>query len=188
MSGKVLGIIGAVTLAVFTVALDKYWDTAPIQGAVKGIINLPTTLVEPVGVPLWLVVVVAILLIAMLLTACGILVRRKFEPKPSHLEPPFKPAPIELPIFVTGDQKRILSFLGYAENKDSMASLKNLGKTVNLNKLNYDHAMQQLQKNSLVLVHNGYGDGPEIMLTDKGKEFIVTNRISTEWNAWFEHV
>ncbi|VVP91861.1 hypothetical protein PS914_03205 [Pseudomonas fluorescens] len=190
MSGKVLGIIGAVILAVFTVALDKYWDTAFIQGIVQGTLNLPEAIQRPVGVPLWLVVAAALLLVAMLLRVCWILVQRKFERETSHSETSYvkplpKPVSIELPIYVNDDQKRILSFLGYAEDNNSMVSLSNLCRSVNLTKLKYDYALQQLQKASLVLIHEGHGDGPEIMLTEKGKEFIVTKYISTQRHAWY---
>lgn len=190
MSGKVLGIIGAVTLAVFTVALDKYWDTAFIQGIVQGISNLPATLVEPVGVPLWMVIVAALLAVVVVLRINWILVQRNLKLKrmPSTTETEYKTVSVEFPPLVSIDQKKILSFLGYVENNESIASLMNLSKTVKLSKLNCDYALEQLQKSDLVLIYKGSEHQLEIMLTPKGKKFIVTDSISTEWHAWLDNV
>lgn len=185
MGGKFLSGTGALSLAVFTVALTEYWKSDFVQGIIKFIINIPAALQEPVGVPFWLVIVASLLLVAMLLRICWIVVQDKFEREASRVKPASVPDSYELPIYITNDQKRILSFLGYAEDNDSMASLQNLAKSVRLSKLKYDYALQQLQKGSLVLIHKGYGEGPEIMLTEKGKEFIVTNYVSTERNAWY---
>ncbi|VVO50179.1 hypothetical protein PS893_00246 [Pseudomonas fluorescens] len=184
MSGKFLSGAGALFLVVFGVALEKYWDTPFIKGIAQGILNLPDVLVAPVGVSLWLVIVVVLAVVIMVLGVSWALVHRKFEREVSHAEPVYKSVSIELPPLVSSDQKKILSFLGFVEDNESMASLRNLAKTVRLSKLKCDYALQQLQKSDLVLIYKGSDYESEIMLTPKGKEFIVTNSISTEWHAW----
>ncbi|WP_338807641.1 hypothetical protein V8U11_15955 [Pseudomonas chlororaphis] len=199
MSGKLLAIVGAIVLAVFTVALDKYWETPFVQGIFQFFINIPTALQEPVGVPLWLVIVAVLVFVGVVIAVSMSvterklellgLISKKVEREGPNVEPVYESlsASVGLPMYVTSDQKRILSFLGYAEENESMASLRNLSKTVNLSKLKCDYALQQLQKYSLVLIYKGSEHELEIMLTPKGKEFVVTNGVLTEWRSWLEY-
>lgn len=158
MSGKFWKISGALLLAVFTVALDKYWDSSFVKGAVQHIINLPDALMAPVGVPLWLVIAAVLVAAGMFLRINWILVQRKFEreapaPAPAidHVAELLNPG---LLYPVTNEQKKILSYLAYSANTNSSASADFIFRNLSLSRIVFDHALNQLLKNSLVKYRN----------------------------------
>jgi hypothetical protein len=183
MSGKFLGSAGALFTVIFGVALDKYWDTAFVQGVVKGILNLPETLQRPIGVPFWLVVVASLLLIGMLFRICWILVQRKFKREAPAIDYTAEHLNPGLLYPVTDEQKRLLAYLGYAVNTESKASTTSMYRAVGLSRISFDHAFNQLMKNSLIQYRN-YASSDGVELSAKGKEYVIQNGIPTERNAF----
>lgn len=183
MSGKFWKITGALILAVFTVALDKYWDTAFVQGVVKGILNLPEALQRPVGVPFWLVAVASLLLAGMLIRIVSVQVRRKLEREAPAIDPIAELLNPPLLHPVTSEQKKILSYLAYSANTNSSASADFMYRNLGLSRIVFDHALNQLLKNSLVRYRN-HLRSDVIDLSAKGKEYVIQNGIPTERNAF----
>lgn len=182
MSGKFWKITGALILAVFTVALDKYWDTAFIQGIAKGILNLPDFMVAPVGVPFWIVIVVVLVLAVVVFKFVVSATERKLElTRPVRKQSDIAASLLLHP--VTNEQKKILAFLAYAANTQAQVLTKTMLETMDLNRLVFDHALNQLLLNSLIELKRRE-DGNVIELTPQGKEYVINNKIPIERGAW----
>lgn len=180
MSGKVLGIIGAVILAVFTVAIDKYWETAFVQGVIQFFLSLPSLAVAPVGVPLWITVLGVLMLVGALWGLGWMILQRRSERFDPHAPMPY------LSLFheVTGPQKRVLSYLACAANSNQRVTTRSLHEAAGLDKLNFDHAIHQLESNDYINTYKNYTAGNQAELTAKGRQYVVENKMPTEHGSW----
>ncbi|MNC31785.1 hypothetical protein D3C75_801180 [compost metagenome] len=185
MSGKFLsvgGVLFTLFTVIFGVVLEKYWDTPFIQGIAKGILNFPDALIAPVGVPLVVVIIAAVAFVVKAIKVTRALVEQKLE----RLRPTKQVAKITLPELLhpmTNEQKMILSFLAYTANTNSKASADSMYKVLGLSRVVFDHALNQLQKNSLVQYWN-IVSSDVIILSPKGKGYVVENNILTVQGAW----
>ncbi|WP_429386297.1 hypothetical protein [Pseudomonas sp. YL-218 TE3947] len=189
MSGKFWKITGALLLAVFTVALDKYWETAFVQGVIKYLSNIPAMLVAPVGVQLWLVIVAALVIAGVVLRAVVIATNQKLERvKVTPAEPlPFSISSRLAPESfreTTDEQKKVLAFLANADDVQESVSLKVIHASIGLDKLTVDHAVNQLFENDFVQIHRNYYLGNSVELTAKGKGYVVENAARYENGGW----
>jgi DNA-binding MarR family transcriptional regulator len=186
MGGKFLSGAGALFLVVFGVALTEYWKSEFVQGIIQFVLNIPTMLVAPVGVQLWLVIIAALFIAGVVIRAAVIATNQKFE-----RQKPTEPVPVSMaqlmPVLasnVTSEQKQVLAFLANVMEFEKSVNLKDIYTSLGLDSLIVDNAVNQLLDDGFLQIHRNYYLGNSVELSPKGKKYVVENGVLQSSGSW----
>ncbi|WP_353740754.1 hypothetical protein WHX55_15750 [Pseudomonas fluorescens] len=154
--------------------VDQYYPTELVGRFFTFLSTIPAWYLEPVGVPRLLLVDLVVALIA----ALGFIAWKKFvhyrEEKASEA-----PVPMLKPeVKVAEEQRHVLTVIANAINAGVPLTVKKIFDFAGMDQLNFNHALHELQNNSLIHTYVSYQKGKMLQLTPAGTKYVVDHDLA----------
>jgi predicted transcriptional regulator len=168
------GGVGAVALIIIGKVVEQFYPTEAVGAFFSFLAGIPAWFIQPVGVPLLVLLGLLIALGASIGYIAWTIVNKRFGEEASKAK---LPAP--KPELIVGDEpRRVLKVIADATNAGTSLTVKRILDFAGMDQVNFNHALYELENNSLIRTYASYQKGKMVQLTPTGTKYVIDHDLA----------
>ncbi|WLH55660.1 hypothetical protein [Pseudomonas sp. FP2294] len=179
---SIIGLAGLAVVAVVKAVLDKtaekvvdqYYPSEGMGAFFSFLAGIPAWFIQPVGVPLLVLLVLLIALGASLGYIAWMIYSKRVDKEvlKSKLPAP-KPA-----LIVSDEQRLVLKVIADTTNAGVPLTIRTIFDFAGMDQLNFDNALNELQINRFIIPYDNFQKGRMLQLTPAGTKYILDENLA----------